>query len=171
MQEKGLFRGKADNKMVLPQCSRSKDIIEPMLKPQWWVDCSGMAAAAAGAARSGDLEILPAQYEATWYRWLDNIRDWCISRQLWWGHRVPAWYVARRGEAEADAGVPGAPSERSDRWVVARDEAEARAAAAEKCAPLPPVPNAIFPSSSHKHPAPPAGSPARRWSCGRTRTC
>ena len=134
MQEKGLFRGKADNKMVLPQCSRSKDIIEPMLKPQWWVDCSGMAAAAAAAARGGDLQILPPQFEATWYRWLDNIRDWCISRQLWWGHRIPAWYVVRRGEGAAEAGAPGAPSEQPDRWVVGRDEAEARAAAAERCA-------------------------------------
>ena len=59
MQEKGLYRGKADNKMSLPVCSRSKDIIEPLLKPQWWVDCSKMAADAGAAAKDGRLQILP----------------------------------------------------------------------------------------------------------------
>eukprot|EP00892_Ulva_mutabilis_P005873 jgi/Ulvmu1/3658/UM017_0072.1 len=132
LQEKGLYRGKADNKMALPQCSRSKDIIEPMLKPQWWVDCQEMGAAACTAARDGSLQILPSDFEATWFRWLENIRDWCISRQLWWGHRIPAWYVVKSGEAEDDAGVPGAPSEQPSRWVVGRNEEEARAAAKAK---------------------------------------
>ena len=68
LQDRGLYRGKADNKMSLPLCSRSKDVIEPMLKPQWWVNCAGMAAKAADAARSGDLEIIPAEFEAVWYR-------------------------------------------------------------------------------------------------------
>lgn len=134
MQEKGLYRGKADNKMSLPICSRSKDVIEPLLKPQWWVDCSKMAADAAAAVRSKDLEILPPDFEPVWFRWLDNIRDWCISRQLWWGHRIPAWYVVLKGEPEADAGVAGAMSEKVDRWVVGRNETEARAAAEKMCA-------------------------------------
>lgn len=69
-------------------------------------------------------------------RWLENIRDWCISRQLWWGHRIPAWYIVKAGEAEDAAGVPGAPSEQPDRWVVGRNEEEARAAADAKCAPF-----------------------------------
>jgi valyl-tRNA synthetase len=59
VQEEGLYRGKADNKMSLPLCSRSKDVIEPMLKPQWWVNCGGMAAKAADAARSGELQVRP----------------------------------------------------------------------------------------------------------------
>jgi valyl-tRNA synthetase len=133
VQENGLYRGKADNKMSLPICSRSKDVIEPILKPQWWVDCSKMAANAAAAVRSKDLEILPADFESVWFRWLDNIRDWCISRQLWWGHRIPAWYVALAGGADADAGVAGSMSENVDRWVVGRNEAEARAAAEKMC--------------------------------------
>ena len=81
-----------------------------------------------------------------WHRWLDNIRDWCISRQLWWGHRIPAWYVVRAGEAEAATGVAGAPSEQRDRWVVARTEAEARSLAEAKCALLPPT---LPPAASH----------------------
>jgi len=67
-----------------------------------------------------------------WYRWLENIRDWCISRQLWWGHRIPAYYVSLDGEAAAQAGVPGRPSERVDRWVVGHTVEEATAAAEAK---------------------------------------
>ena len=59
-------------------------------------------------------------------RWLEGIRDWCISRQLWWGHRIPAWYITLPGEPVA---APGGPSERMDRWVVAHDKPAARAAA------------------------------------------
>jgi valyl-tRNA synthetase len=129
LKEKGLFRGTADNPMRLGLCSRSKDVIEPVLKPQWWVACGGMAAAAAAAARDGRLEVLPKEHEATWHRWLEGIRDWCVSRQLWWGHRIPAFYVCLGDEAEGERGAPGAPSERMDRWVVAADEAAARAEA------------------------------------------
>ena len=66
-------------------------------------------------------------------RWLDNIRDWCISRQLWWGHRIPAYYVSiRQQDNGEDVGQPGAPSERMDCWVVGQDEADARAQAEAK---------------------------------------
>jgi valyl-tRNA synthetase len=134
LQKKGLYRGKVDNKMSLPQCSRSRDIIEPMLKPQWWVNCDKMGAAAIDAVRSGGLQVIPSHFEAVWYRWLENIRDWCISRQLWWGHRIPAWYCTFKGESEVDSGVLGAPSEKVDRWVVGRSEEEARTSATAKCA-------------------------------------
>jgi len=130
LDELGLYRGKADNPMRLGLCSRSKDVIEPMLKPQWWVNCSQMAKEACDAARSKELEILPAFMEPTWFRWLENIRDWCISRQLWWGHRIPAYYVTLEDEEGGGAsGVPGGNNERLDRWVIGRDEGEARAEA------------------------------------------
>ena len=83
--------------MRLGKCSRTGDIIEPMLKPQWWVDCSGMAKRAVDAVRHGELQIYPDAHKKTWYGWLENIRDWCVSRQLWWGHRVPAYYVKVNG--------------------------------------------------------------------------
>ena len=132
LESKGLLRGKEDNVMRLGLCSRSKDVIEPMLKPQWWVDCKQMAADGCRAVREGGLEIIPQDFEATWFRWLENIRDWCISRQLWWGHRIPAYYIVLDGEEPAESGRPGAPSERSDRWVIGRELEEAKAEAAKK---------------------------------------
>ena len=131
MMDHGLHRGVEDNAMSIPVCSRSKDVIEPVLKPQWWVNCADMAANASKAVREGDIEIVPKEQEQTWYRWLDNIRDWCISRQLWWGHRIPAYYVRIEGRAEdgeAGPGTPGTPWERMDRWVVAKSDDEALAA-------------------------------------------
>ena len=98
LKEKGLFRGECDNKMRVPKCSRTGDIIEPMLKPQWWLNCAGMAKRATDAVRNGDLKIMPVEHEKTWFKWLDNIRDWCLSRQLWWGHQIPAYYVTLKGK-------------------------------------------------------------------------
>ena len=77
-----------------------------MITPQWYVNCDGMAKRSVDAVRNGDLKIVPAEHEKTWYAWLENIRDWCVSRQLWWGHRIPAWYDADGnvyvGRSEAD---------------------------------------------------------------------
>ncbi|KAL6782093.1 TSV2 [Auxenochlorella protothecoides x Auxenochlorella symbiontica] len=129
LKARGLFRGAAPNPMRLGVCSRSSDVIEPVLKPQWWVACAGMAAAACEAVRTKAVRIVPAEFEATWFRWLENVRDWCISRQLWWGHRIPAYYVAWEGD---EAGAPGAPSEDTSRWVVAASEAEALELAAAR---------------------------------------
>jgi len=129
LKEKGLFRGTQDNEMRLGLCSRSKDVIEPILKPQWWVKCDDMAARSCAAVRSGELEIIPKEFEAVWFRWLENIRDWCISRQLWWGHRIPAYYVHFEDEG-AGGGSPGMPSEDMSRWVVGRTREDAEKAAA-----------------------------------------
>ncbi len=124
----GLFRGKEPNKMRLGKCSRSGDIIEPMLSPQWYVNCTSMAARAVDAVRNGELKILPEMHEATWYRWLENIRDWCVSRQLWWGHRIPAYFVRIAGEERVDKN----DDIHNNRWIVARTEAEALQQAAAK---------------------------------------
>jgi valyl-tRNA synthetase len=131
LKDLGLFRGVEDNPMRLGLCSRSKDVIEPVLKPQWWVACRDMAADGCELVRSKELEIIPEEYEATWFRWMENIRDWCISRQLWWGHRIPAFYVVFEGE-EATNGSPGAPSENMDNWVVGRTQEDAQKVAEEK---------------------------------------
>ena len=131
LKELGLYRGVEDNPMRLGLCSRSKDVIEPVLKPQWWVACDGMAADGCELVRTKELEIIPEEYEATWFRWMENIRDWCISRQLWWGHRIPAYYVVFDGE-DASNGSPGAPSENMANWVVGRTLEDAQKIAEEK---------------------------------------
>ncbi|CAI5467133.1 unnamed protein product [Closterium sp. Yama58-4] len=134
LQEKGLYRGVADNPMRLGFCSRSKDIIEPMLKPQWYVSCADVAADACQAVRDGQLEFIPKAHEETWFRWLENIRDWCISRQLWWGHRIPAWYVTfdQSDEAAARDFPVRDFGAYNTNWVVARTDEDARRAAEKK---------------------------------------
>lgn len=77
----------------VPRSQRGGEVIEPMISPQWFVRMDGMAAKALHAVRSGELRIIPDRFEKTWYNWLENIHDWCISRQLWWGHRIPVYYV------------------------------------------------------------------------------
>ena len=106
-------------------CSRSGDVIEPLIKPQWYVRSDGMAKAAADAVRSGELRLEPDAHKSTWFGWLDNIQDWCISRQLWWGHRVPAYFVIV-------AGRPRGEQSDASQWEVGRSEEAARASAAAR---------------------------------------
>ncbi|XP_077226702.1 valine--tRNA ligase, mitochondrial 1-like isoform X2 [Tasmannia lanceolata] len=122
LQIKGLYRGSQNNEMRLGICSRSNDVIEPMIRPQWFVNCNDMAKQALDAVMDDNnkkIEIIPKQYMAEWKRWLENIRDWCISRQLWWGHRIPAWYVTLEDDQLKEFGVY------DDHWVVGRNEEEA----------------------------------------------
>lgn len=118
-----------DNPMVLSICSRSGDLIEPMLKPQWWVNTENMAAEAVKAVKEKRLEIIPQQFEATWYNWLTESQPWCISRQLWWGHRIPAWMVHKKGE-EPRATPPF--GHLPEDWVVGRTFEDAQKKAIEK---------------------------------------
>jgi valyl-tRNA synthetase len=129
LKELGLFRGKEDNKMRLGICSRSKDIIEPLVTPQWYVNCKPMAEQACQAVREGRLKITPQFHESTWFRWLEEIKDWCISRQLWWGHRIPAYFAQTKDEAE-NSPLDKTDMVNNDRWVVARTAAAALEAAA-----------------------------------------
>lgn len=117
----GLYEGKQPNPMVVPICSRSKDVIEPRLKNQWYVNCKDMANRAIEAVRTNELEIIPEIYKKTWYHWLENIQDWCISRQLWWGHRIPAYRVSVKDEEAKGTEV----------WISGRDESDARKKAAK----------------------------------------
>lgn len=77
---------------IVPIGDRSGVIIEPMLTNQWFLNCDKMADAALAVVRDGDIEFVPEHWFNTYKHWLENIQDWCISRQLWWGHRIPAWY-------------------------------------------------------------------------------
>ena len=77
----------------VPHGDRSDVVIEPFLTEQWYVDAKKLAKPALDSVKSGDMEFIPSNWSKTYYEWLENIQPWCISRQLWWGHRIPAWYT------------------------------------------------------------------------------
>ena len=88
----GLLVEIVENDMVIPYGDRGGVVIEPMLTDQWYVDAKTMAKPAIAAVENGDINFVPKSYENMYFAWMNNIQDWCISRQLWWGHRIPAWY-------------------------------------------------------------------------------
>ena len=106
----GLIERIEPHKLVVPRGDRSNAVLEPLLTDQWFVDIKPLAAPAIRAVEAGDIRFVPENWSGVYYEWMRNIKDWCISRQLWWGHRIPAWY-------DADG-----------RCYVAHSEAEARAA-------------------------------------------
>ena len=117
LKELGLFVEKKDNAMKIPKCSRSGDIIEPVLRPQWWLDCREFAAEAKKAVADERIKIHPqGLHEGTWNQWLDNVGEWCVSRQLWWGHRIPA-YRLKKTDSNFEKDGP---------WYVARSMEEAK---------------------------------------------
>ncbi|XP_058834908.1 valine--tRNA ligase [Topomyia yanbarensis] len=120
LQAKGLYKETVDNPMVVPTCSRSKDIVEPLIKPQWYVKCDDMAKNATESVRSGELKIIPEVHTKIWNHWMDGIRDWCVSRQLWWGHRIPAYHASFKDPSKKPAELDEATL-----WFVGRSEEEA----------------------------------------------
>uniref|UniRef100_A0A671YP82 valine--tRNA ligase n=1 Tax=Sparus aurata TaxID=8175 RepID=A0A671YP82_SPAAU len=127
LKDRGQFKEIKDNPMVVPVCSRSKDIVEPLMKPQWYVSCADMGKQAADSVREGRLKIIPDHHLKTWFNWMDNIRDWCISRQLWWGHRIPAYFVTVN-----DPSVKPGEDMDGHYWVSGSTEEEAREKAAKR---------------------------------------
>ncbi|MDR6981968.1 valyl-tRNA synthetase [Rheinheimera pacifica] len=105
----GLLEKVEDHNNTLPYGDRSGVVIEPLLTDQWYVRVAPLAKTATEAVESGQIEFVPKQYENMYYSWMRDIQDWCISRQLWWGHRIPAWYdqngkvYVGRNEAEVRA--------------------------------------------------------------------
>lgn len=87
-----------DYVVSLGKCQRSKDVVEPLVSKQWFVRTKPLAEKAIAAVDEKRIEIVPEQWVKVWNEWMHNIRDWCISRQLWWGHRIPAWYCDACGE-------------------------------------------------------------------------
>ncbi len=107
LQAEGLLRGGRDHAMAVGGCQRCDTVVEPYLSTQWFVRTRPLADQALEAVASGRVKLVPEFWVATYNHWLENIQDWCISRQLWWGHRIPAWYDADGrpyvGRDEADA--------------------------------------------------------------------
>jgi valyl-tRNA synthetase len=92
LAEIGLERGSKPHKMTLPRSQRTNTVVEPMISTQWFVKMQPLAEPALAAVRDGRTEIVPAEWVKTYEHFLNNIQDWCISRQLWWGHQIPAFY-------------------------------------------------------------------------------
>tara|TARA_R110002126_G_scaffold10533_49_gene48593 strand:- start:555 stop:3251 length:2697 start_codon:yes stop_codon:yes gene_type:complete len=92
MEALGLLEKIEDNPMTVPYGDRSGVVIEPRLTDQWFVDAEVLAKPALAAVENGDINFVPKQWENTYYDWMRNIQPWCISRQIWWGHQIPAWY-------------------------------------------------------------------------------
>jgi len=126
LKKLGLYVDKKDNPMTVPLCDKSKDVIEPLLKPQWWMNMKEMAAAALNAVTSGEIKILPESAEKSYIRWMSDVNDWCLSRQLWWGHQAPMYF----------AQVDGEECDQSDNslWFAGRtlEEAQAKASKSPK---------------------------------------
>jgi len=125
LKELGLYVKEEDNPMIIPMCSRTKDVIEPMLKPQWWMKMDDLTKRAREAVENGDITVRPESAKANYFGWLKEPRDWCLSRQLWWGHQIPAYYVKIEG-------LEGQNDETDEYFVVGRTEEEAQANAEKK---------------------------------------
>jgi len=114
LEEMGIAIEAKPHTQRVPRSQRGGEVIEPLVSTQWFVKTRGMADRGVEAVKSGELKIIPERFEKTWFNWLDNIHDWCVSRQLWWGHRIPVWHVDGSGDYPV-----------STKYVVAATEEEA----------------------------------------------
>ncbi len=108
LEAQGLLASIDDHKLMVPRGDRSGAVVEPFLTDQWFVKAQPLAKPAIEAVENGRIKFVPANWAKTYFEWMRNIQDWCISRQLWWGHRIPAWY------------------DETGNYYVGRDEAQAR---------------------------------------------
>jgi valyl-tRNA synthetase len=111
LREQGFLVGEKDHAIALGKCDRCGVVVEPRLSTQWFIKIAPLAKRATEAVESGEITIAPENYKTIYLNWMNNIYDWCISRQLWWGHRIPAWHcscgeiiVAREAPAECKCG-------------------------------------------------------------------
>ena len=109
LEAQGLLEKTEDHRLMVPRGDRSGSVVEPYLTDQWFVKVGPLAAPAIKAVEDGDIKFVPDNWKNTYFEWMRNIQDWCISRQIWWGHRIPAWYdeagniFVGRNEEEARA--------------------------------------------------------------------
>ncbi len=92
LKDRNLLKAAKPHKLMVPRGDRTHAVIEPMLTDQWFMAMEGLAKRGLDVVKSGELKFVPENWTTTYNQWLENIQDWCISRQLWWGHRIPAWY-------------------------------------------------------------------------------
>ena len=92
LDAQGFLEKIADHKLMVPRGDRTNSVIEPLLTDQWYVKVAPLAEPAIAAVENGDIKFVPDNWKNTYFDWMRNIQDWCISRQIWWGHRIPAWY-------------------------------------------------------------------------------
>ena len=139
MEERGLIATIEAHEHQVPHGDRSGVVIEPWLTDQWYVDAKTLAAPALAAVRSGETNFVPKNWEKTFFDWLENIQPWCISRQLWWGHQIPAWYspwgAVYVAEDEEEA-LADALADAVKRDIYSDAEAEAIASDPDKAAGL-----------------------------------
>ncbi len=115
LQARGLLLSAKPHKLMIPRGDRTHAVIEPMLTDQWFMAMEGLARRALEVVERGEIRFVPENWTTTYRQWLTHIQDWCISRQLWWGHRIPAWYdeegnvYVARSEAEARRQAGGRP--------------------------------------------------------------
>jgi len=110
MESAGLTIKTEPYRTTIPRSQRGGEIVEPMISTQWFVKIQPLADAALAAVKDGRIRIVPERFEKVYFNWLENIKDWCISRQLWWGHRIPVWYCADCGKTTAARIDPSACS-------------------------------------------------------------
>ncbi|WP_026222813.1 valine--tRNA ligase [Methylocystis rosea] len=125
MEARELLEGVDDHKHMVPHGDRSGAVLEPRLTDQWYVDAKTLAQPALKAVREGRTSFVPKNWEKTYFEWLENIQPWCVSRQLWWGHRIPAWYDEDGNayvEETEEAALATARAKRGDGVTLTRDE-------------------------------------------------
>lgn len=120
MEAQGLTLRTEKRIMSVPRSQRGGEVIEPMLSQQWFVKMESIAEKALNAVRNGEIKIVPERFEKVYYHWLENIQDWCVSRQLWWGHRIPAWYREKDGDPQGEVYV-GRSAPSGEGWVAEED--------------------------------------------------
>ncbi|XP_054720474.1 valine--tRNA ligase-like [Uloborus diversus] len=120
LSNKGLFKESKSHALSIPFCSRTGDIVEPRLKEQWYLDCTDMGRKAVKDVQDGKLYFVPDYHQKVWHEWFKNLKDWCISRQLWWGHQIPAYRISVSSDSQVNY------------WIAASSKEEAIQKASEK---------------------------------------